>query len=78
MKINIGDVLFEPLSENIGTITKIYEHPDGKIVKIRWRIDGHLPHDTEHLYKKVLRCIKNGEYKLTPKGPTEPITRTIP
>ena len=41
---------------------------DGKIVKIRWRIDGHLPHDTEHSYKKVLRCVKKGEYELTPKA----------
>jgi len=30
-------------------------------------MEGHLPHDTEHAYKKVLRCVKNGEYKLTPK-----------
>ena len=68
MKLNVGDVLFESLSQNIGAITKIFDHPDGKIVKIRWRIDGHLPHDTEHSYKKVLRCVKNGEYELTPKS----------
>ena len=70
MKLNAGDVLFESLSKNIGTITKIYDHPDGKIVKIRWRIDGHLPHDTEHTYKKVMRCVKNGDYELTPKSTT--------
>ena len=70
MKLNIGDVLYESLSNNIGTITKIFEHPDGKIVKIRWRIDGHLPHDTEHTYKKVMRCVKNGDYELTPKSTT--------
>ena len=70
MKLNVGDALFESLSENIGVITKIYEHPDGKIVKIRWQIDGHLPHDTEHTYKKLLRCVKNGEFELTPKGTT--------
>ena len=70
MKLNAGDVLFESLSKNIGTITKIFDHPNGKIVKIRWRIDGHLPHDTEHTYKKVMRCVKNGDYELTPKSTT--------
>ena len=67
MKLQVGDVLFESMSQNIGAITKIFEHPDGKIVKIRWRMDGHLPHDTEHSYKKVMRCVKNGLYELTPK-----------
>jgi len=75
MKLNVGDVLFEWLSKNIGTITKIFDHPDGKIVKIRWRIDGHLPHDTEHTYKKVLRCVKNGEYELAAKGTAEGKTK---
>lgn len=70
MKLNIGDVLFESMSENIGTITNIFNHPDGKIVKIRWRMAGHLPHDTEHSYKRVLRCVKKGEYEITPKVPT--------
>ena len=67
MKLQVGDVLFESISQNIGSVTKIFEHPDGKIVKIRWRMDGHLPHDTEHSYKKVMRCVKNGLYELTPK-----------
>ncbi len=67
MKLQVGDVLFESMSQNIGSVTKIFEHPDGKIVKIRWRMDGHLPHDTEHSYKKVMRCVKNGLYELTPK-----------
>ena len=67
MKLKVGDVLFESMSQNIGAITNIFDHPDGKIIKIRWRMEGHLPHDTEHAYKKVLRCVKNGEYKLTPK-----------
>ena len=71
MKLNVGDVLFESMSQNIGAITKIFEHPDGKIIKIRWRMEGHLPHDTEHSYKKVLRCVKNGEYELTPKFSTD-------
>lgn len=70
MKLNVGDVLFESMSDNIGTITNIFNHPDGKIVKIRWRMAGHLPHDTEHSYKRVLRCVKNGQYELTPKVPT--------
>ena len=70
MKLNVGDVLFESMSQNIGAITKIFDHPDGKIIKIRWRMEGHLPHDTEHSYKKVLRCVKNGEYELTPKFST--------
>ena len=68
MKLNVGDVLFESISQNMGGITKIFDHPDGKIIKIRWRMDGQLPHDTEHSYKKVLRCEKNGEYELTPKS----------
>ena len=67
MKLNVGDVLFESMSQNIGAITKIFDHPDGKIIKIRWRMEGHLPHDSEHSYKKVLRCVKNGNYELTPK-----------
>ena len=75
MKLNVGDVLYESLSKNIGTITKIFDHPDGKIVKLRWRIDGHLPHDTEHTYKKLLRCIKNGEYELTPKDSVQSPTK---
>jgi len=70
MKLNVGDVLFESMSQNIGAVIKIFDHPDGKIIKIRWRIEGHLPHDTEHLYKKVLRCIKNGEYEISPKNST--------
>jgi len=70
MKLNVGDVLFESMSDNIGTITNIFNHPDGKIVKIRWRMAGHLPHDTEHSYKRVLRCVKNEQYELTPKVPT--------
>ena len=64
MKLKVGDVIFEPLSENIGKVTQITEHPDGKLVKIRWRVEDHLPHDTEHLHKKVVRCIKNGEMEL--------------
>jgi len=68
MKLNVGDVLYEPLSRNNGEVTRIYDQPDGKIVKIRWRLDGHLPHDTEHTYKKVLRCIKNGDYQHSPKA----------
>ena len=72
MKLFVGDVLYESLSKNIGTITKIFNHPDGKIVKIRWQLDGHLPHDTEHTYKKVLRCVKNGEYEISPSDKIEP------
>ena len=71
MKLNVGDVLFESMSQNIGAITKISDQPDGKIIKIRWRMEGHLPHDTEHSYKKVLRCVKNGEYELTRKFSTK-------
>ena len=70
MKLNVGDVLLESMSQNIGAIIRIFNHPDGKLVKIRWRMEGHLPHDTEHLYKRVLRCVKNGQYELTPKIPT--------
>lgn len=67
MKIKLGDVLYEPLSRNTGEIIKITDHPDGKILKIRWRVEDHLPHDTEHFYKKVLRSVKNGEFDYYPK-----------
>lgn len=66
MKLQVGDVLFEPLSRNTGEITNITPHPDGKLVKIRWRPEDHLPHDSEHFHKKVVRGIKNGEYEYTP------------
>ncbi len=64
-----GDNLFEPLSRNTGEILEILDHPTGKIVKIRWRVEDHLPHDTEHFYKKVLRAVKEGEYEYTPARP---------
>lgn len=70
MKLNVGDILYEPLSKNTGEIKKIFEHPDGKIINIRWQVEGFLPHDTEHFYKKVLRSVKNGEYLLTTKNLT--------
>ena len=40
MKLNVGDVLFESMSQNIGAITKIFDHPDGKISKFDggWRV----------------------------------------
>jgi hypothetical protein len=64
VKLKVGDVLFEPLSKNTGHVTQIIEHPDGKLVKIRWQVEDHLSHDTEHFHKKVVRCIKNGEMEL--------------
>ena len=67
MKLQIGDVLFEPMSENNGEVISIFDHPDGKIVKIRWRVQDHLHHDTELFHKKVVRNIKNGNYEYTPK-----------
>ena len=67
MKLRTGDNLYEPLSRNTGEITSIIEHPEGKVVKVRWRLDGQLPHDTELFYKKVQRCIRDGLYEHTPK-----------
>ena len=67
MKLKVGDILYEPLSRNTGEVTRVFENPEGKVIKIRWRVDGHLPHDTEYSYKKVLRCIKNGEFEYSPK-----------
>ncbi len=67
MKLKVGDVLFEPMSQNTGEITGITQHPDGKLVTIRWRVQDHLPHDTEHFHKKIVRCIEKGEYEYTPK-----------
>lgn len=64
--LRTGDVLFEPLSRNTGEILEVLEHPSGKIVKIRWRVEDHLHHDTEHYYKKVLRAVKEGQYEYTP------------
>ncbi len=71
IKLNVGDDLFEPLSRNIGRITQITEHPAGKLVKIRWRVDDNIPHDTEHFYKKVRRCVENGDYEHTPAPKTD-------
>ena len=67
IKLNLGDTLFEPMSKNIGKITKLTDHPDGKLITIRWQVEDHLPHDTEYFYKKVLRSIKNGEMEYSPK-----------
>ena len=53
MKIDTGDTLYEPMSRNTGEVISVIDHPDGKIIKIRWRLDGQLPHDTELFYKKV-------------------------
>lgn len=68
MKLKAGDVLFEPLSNNVGEITEIIDHPDGKLVKIRWRVEDHLHHETEHFQKKVLKCIRKGDFEYTPKS----------
>ena len=70
IKLNLGDTLFEPLSKNIGEIVKLTNHPDGKLVTIRWRVEDHLAHETEHFYKKVLRSINNGEMEYFPKEDT--------
>ncbi|MFQ5450383.1 MAG: hypothetical protein ACE5E9_07110 [Nitrospinaceae bacterium] len=67
MKLKIGDTLFEPLSRNTGEITQIFDHPNGKVVKVRWRVEDHLPHDTELFHKKLVRSIKKGEYEYNPK-----------
>lgn len=70
MKINlrIGDCLYEPVSDNTGEIKNIIDHPDGKLVKIRWRREGQLHHDTEHFHSKLVKCIKKGEMQYTPKA----------
>ncbi|MBI4384380.1 MAG: hypothetical protein HY579_10150 [Nitrospinae bacterium] len=67
MKLKTGDSLFEPLSGNTGEVMNIVESPEGKLVTIRWRVEDHLHHDTEHFYSKVLKSIKRGEIQLTPK-----------
>lgn len=67
MKLQIGDVLFEPLSRNTGEVTQIIQHPDGKLVRILWRVEDHLPHVSEYFHKKVVRSIKKGDYEYTPK-----------
>lgn len=59
--------MFEPLSRNIGEITQILEHPDGRLVRIRWTVEDHLPHDTEHFYSKLVKSIKKGQIQYTPK-----------
>jgi hypothetical protein len=68
MKINTGDTLYEPMSRNTGEVIDVIEHPSGKIIKVRWRLDGQLPHDTELFYKKVKRCIRDGLYEHTSAG----------
>ena len=67
MKIDTGDTLYEPMSRNTGEVISVIEHPDGKIIKIRWRLDGQLPHDTELFYKKVKRCIRSTYTLFWPK-----------
>ena len=68
MKINTGDTIYEPMSRNTGEVISVSEHPNGKILKIRWRLDGQLPHDTELFYKKVKRYYQN-EVDLTGEDP---------
>lgn len=68
MKLKVGDYLYERLSDNNGEVTKIFNHPDGKLVNVRWTVEGHLHHDTEHFYSKVIKSIKNGDIEYTPKS----------
>tara|TARA_B100000686_G_scaffold354387_1_gene464349 strand:- start:91 stop:306 length:216 start_codon:yes stop_codon:yes gene_type:complete len=68
IKINMGDTLYEPMSKNIGEVIKILDHPDGRLVTIRWKVEDHVAHETEHFYKKVQRCIKNGDMEHIPKN----------
>ena len=70
MKLKEGDSLFDPMSRNNGEVTKIINHPNGKLVTIRWRVDDHLPHDTEHFYSKIVKSIKKGEIEYTPSSET--------
>ena len=67
VKLQAGDALFEPISNNTGEILKITPHPNGKVVLVRWKLEGQLHHDTEHLYEKVAKSIKQGEIEYTPK-----------
>ena len=73
MKIQVGDQLYEPLSRNSGEVTKIINHPDGKLVTVRWRVEDHLPHDTEHFYKKLKKAIEKGELEYRPHTETDPL-----
>jgi len=68
MKLKEGDGLFDPMSGNSGEVTKIINHPNGKLVTIRWQVDDHLPHDTEHFYSKIVKSIKKGEIEYTPSS----------
>ena len=70
MKLNVGDSLYEPISDNNGEVIQITNHPDGKLVNIRWRVEGHLHHDTEHVYAKVIKSIKSGDIQHTPISET--------
>lgn len=68
MKVKVGDSLFEPLSRNNGEVLQIINHPNGKLVTIRWIVEDHLSHKTEHFYNKLVKSIKKGEIEHTP-GP---------
>ena len=70
MKLKEGDALFDPMSRNSGEVKKIISHPNGKLVTIRWTVDDHLPHDTEHFYNKIVKSIKKGEIQHTPSSET--------
>lgn len=72
MKVKVGDCLYEPLSQNNGEVTRIINHPNGKLVTVRWRVEDHLPHDTEYFYSKLVKSIKKGEIEYTPGPEHEP------
>ena len=68
MKLKVGDSLHEPLSGNNGEVLKIVNHPDGKIVTIRWYVEDHLAHEGEFFLNKLVKCIRQGEIEHSP-GP---------
>jgi hypothetical protein len=66
IKLKTGDSLFEPLSGNVGEVMRIFDHPDGKLVVIRWRVEDHLSHESEHFYAKVIKSITKGDIQHSP------------
>ncbi len=70
IKLNVGDSLRDPMSGNNGEILKIEDHVSGKLVFIRWRVEDHLHHDTEHFYSKLVKSVKKGEIEHSPLTPS--------
>ncbi len=70
IKLNVGDSLHDPMSGNNGEIIKVEDNVSGKLVFIRWTVEDHLSHNTEHFYSKIVKSVKKGEIEHSPRNPS--------